>query len=100
MSWATPYIQKLLEGDTVKFRPRGNSMEPKIKSGQLVTVEPVIAEMLKVGEIVLCSCKGKHYLHLIKSIKGKRFQIGNNHGLINGWTGAKHIYGKVINIEN
>jgi hypothetical protein len=41
MGWATQYIAQLQEGETVQFRPRGNSMEGKISSGQLCTVEPV-----------------------------------------------------------
>ena len=30
MSWADAYIQKLKNGETVKFRPRGGSMVGKI----------------------------------------------------------------------
>jgi hypothetical protein len=41
MAWATPYISKLKLGETVSFRPRGNSMQGKIESGQLCTVEPI-----------------------------------------------------------
>jgi hypothetical protein len=41
MSWATHYIAKLLQGETVQFRPRGDSMSGKIDSGQLVTVQPI-----------------------------------------------------------
>lgn len=41
MSWATLYIEKLKNGETVEFRPRGNSMKGKVESGQLVTVEPL-----------------------------------------------------------
>ena len=54
---------------------------------------------LAVGDIVLCSVRGNHYLHLIKAIQGKRFQIGNNRGGINGWVGANSIYGRCVRIE-
>jgi hypothetical protein len=80
MSWATHYIEKLKAGETVQFRPRGNSMRGKIESGQLVTVEPINGRKLKKGDIVLCKVNGSQYLHLIKSIQGDRFQIGNNIG--------------------
>ena len=99
MGWASAYIATLQEGDTVQFRPRGNSMQGKIESGQLCTVEPVDPATLKVGDIVLCKVNGKQYLHLVKAIQGKRFQIGNNRGLVNGWIGANGIYGKCIRIE-
>jgi SOS-response transcriptional repressor LexA len=100
MGWATRHIQNLLENETVQFRPRGNSMKGKIKSGQLCTVEPVgIATTLSVGDIVLCRVKGHEYLHLIKAIDKNRFQIGNNRGRINGWIGQMSIFGKLISIE-
>ena len=43
MGWASQYVEKLLKGQTVQFRPRGNSMSGKIESGQLVTVVPLHA---------------------------------------------------------
>jgi hypothetical protein len=64
MGWATPYIEKLKRGETVQFRPRGNSMSGKIDSGQLCTVALVTPEELFVGDIVLCKVNGAQYLHL------------------------------------
>ncbi|HRH48595.1 MAG TPA: hypothetical protein PLP23_07585 [Panacibacter sp.] len=100
MSWATHYIEKLKNGDTVQFRPRGNSMKGKIASGQLVTVEPVGDRKLKINDIVLCKVNGNQYLHLIKAIQGDRYQIGNNIGRINGWITQNGIFGICVNIEN
>jgi len=99
MGWATPYIDKLKRGENVQFRPRGNSMAGKIESGQLCTVVPVNSEELNAGDIVLCKVNGFQYLHLVKAIQGKHFQIGNNRGRINGWIGASGIYGKCVRIE-
>jgi SOS-response transcriptional repressor LexA len=96
--WANHYINRLLSGETVQFRPRGHSMSGKIDSGQLVTVEPVGRE-LKPGDIVLCKVRGTQYLHLIKAASGETFQIGNNRGRINGWTGRKNIFGVVTRVE-
>ena len=101
MGWATSYIAKLKNGETVSFRPRGHSMKGKIESGQLCTVEPVKDfESLQKGDIVLCKVSGTEYLHLIKAINGARFQIGNNRGRINGWIGANSIFGKCVKIED
>ncbi len=94
MSWAKNYIDKLKVGETVSFRPKGNSMSPKIKSGQLVTVAPT--DEINVGDIVLCKVKGKDYLHLVSAIKDDRYQISNNHGFVNGWIWRPAIFGKVI----
>ena len=99
MGWATHYIASLKAGETVQFRPRGDSMRGKITSGQLCTVEPVDAETLQVGDIVLCKVRSAEYLHLIKAVKANQFQIGNNRGGINGWISAGAIFGKCTEIE-
>lgn len=101
MGWATPYISKLKEGETVSFRPRGHSMMGKIESGQLCIVEPVADHSnLQKGDIVLCKVNGSEYLHLIKAIHGSRYQIGNNRGGINGWVESNSIYGKLVKVED
>lgn len=101
MGWATQYIEQLQNGETVQFRPRGNSMAGKIESGQLCTVEPIEdPDSLQVGDIVLCKVNGYQYIHLIKAIQGKRFQIGNNRGRINGWVTANSIFGKCVEVES
>ena len=110
MSWATAAIVKLQAGETVTLCPRGNSMAPIIKSGEEVTLEPITPEtMLLKGDIVLVHVAGHDYLHLIHSLKFEqtgmhgpartgvtRYQIGNNHGRINGWVGRDHIYGRKV----
>ena len=100
MGWATNYIDRLLKGETIQFRPRGNSMTGKIESGQLCTIAPALTETLRKGDIVLCKVGGGQYLHLINAIQGDRFQISNNRGHVNGWTSAKNIFGKCLKIEN
>ena len=100
MGWASGHIDRLRAGETVAFRPRGSSMSPRIKSGQLCTVEPVDASALQVGDIVLCRVRGAEYLHIVKAIEGVRFQIGNNRGHINGWIGANSIFGRLLRIED
>jgi len=97
--WATYYIQQLREGKTISFRPRGNSMQPRIYSGELCTVQPIDDVTLAVGDVVLCVVSGKQYLHLITAINGDRYQISNNHGNINGMISISKIYGKLIKVE-
>lgn len=99
MGWATRYIEILRAGQSVSFRPLGQSMKGRIESGQLCTVAPVDSTTLNVGDIVLCKVAGNEYLHIVKAINGERFQIGNNRGLINGWIGPNSIYGKCIRVE-
>jgi Peptidase S24-like len=99
MGWATGYITKLWAGETVSFRPRGDSMSPRIESGDLCTVEPVDPGALRAGDIVLCKAKGAEYLQLVKAVQGSRFQIGNNRGHVNGWVGANAIFGRLVKVE-
>lgn len=98
MGWASNYISKLKAGETIQFRPRGNSMVGLIESGQLVTIIP-INKPLEKGDIVLCKVNGNEYLHKITAIDGERYQIGNNKGRINGWTNIKFIYGLCTKVE-
>ena len=67
----------------------------------LCTVAPVQPETdLAVGDIILCKVHGHQYLHLIRAIQGKRFQIGNNRGGINGWIGRNGVFGILIKVED
>ena len=99
MGWATAYIQKLRDGETVQFRPRGNSMSGRVESGQLVTVEPVTdTHALRPGDIVLCKVQGREYLHLVQKVgQDGQVLIGNNRGHTNGWT--RTVYGKCVKVE-
>jgi hypothetical protein len=100
MGWASRHIDKLRQGQTVSFRPRGNSMSGKIESGQLCTVAPVEdPAALQVGDIVLCKVNGREYLDLIRAIQGSRFQIGNHRGRVNGWIGKNALFGKCVRME-
>lgn len=97
MGWASGHIAKLKAGEIVSFRPRGNSMVPKIRSGQLCTVVPLDGDPSK-GDVVLCKVKGHEYLHNVLAVQGGRFQIGNNKGRINGWVSREAIYGKLVEV--
>jgi len=102
--WAKHYIERLKNGETVQFRPRGHSMHPLISDRQLVTVEPVPDKtVLKVGNIVLCVVGMNHYLHLIKEVRtfdGRlNFLIGNNRGGLNGGCPSEHVYGLFVRAE-
>jgi hypothetical protein len=99
MGWASNYIERLRAGETVSFRPRGHSMSPRIKSGQLCTVEPVAFADLAPGDVVLCRVGGHEYLHLVIGILSGSAEIGNNHGRVNGWAGPSRIFGRLVKVE-
>ena len=95
--WSKKAKEELAAGRSIEICPRGNSMTPKIKSGQQITLSPIGNKEIKKGDIVFCKVKGNDYVHLVKGIRsnGEEFLIGNNHGNINGWTSKKNIFGIV-----
>ncbi len=96
-------VERLESESTVSFRPKGNSMTPLIKSGQLVTLRRVYEfETLTSSDIVLCKVKGRILLHKIIGGRNEnhstRYLIGNNHGHVNGW--ASKIYAVLVKVED
>ena len=86
--------EELQKGHAVTFRPRGNSMSPKIKDGQEVTLIPTPEDYVpRKNDIVWAKVGRSYYLHLIKSVEKERVLIGNSHGGINGWTPKSNIFG-------
>ncbi len=79
-------------------------MQPRIISGATVTLAPLGDVEPTVDEAVLVRVRGSVYLHLVTAIRGgadsRQFQIGNNHGGINGWVSRAAIYGRVVRVEN
>lgn len=99
MPWAEPIIARLRAGERVRLRPRGNSMTPRIRSGEAIALAPCEGEP-RPGDAVLCRVRGSCYVHLVKAIQGhgdaRRFLIGNNHGGLNGWIPRRLIFGVVV----
>jgi len=89
-------LDRLQSGETFITSEKGNSMTPRIKSGQEHKLSPATIDDVSVGDIVYCKVKGNFYTHIVKAKGEKGCLIGNNRGGINGWT--KCIYGKVIEI--
>jgi hypothetical protein len=91
---------QVAQGETVTFRPTGNSMVPLIHSRDEVVVSPVDPSRVEVGDIVLTKVAGSVYIHLVKAIEPakRRVQIGNNRGGINGWTGFDRVFGIAVSV--
>jgi hypothetical protein len=74
-------------------------MAPRIRSGQLCTIEPVVLDAVQKDDIVLCEVQGAQYLHFVKQVADDgRILIGNNRGGTNGWT--RTVYGRLVKVEN
>lgn len=94
-------LKTLLEKGEVTFSPHGNSMTPRINSGDEVKVKKVDAKVFRVNDIAYCKVQGNVYLHLITGIDEtkNRFQISNNHGHVNGWASATNMYGICVQVK-
>lgn len=101
MSWADDFIRMLKNGDSVQFRPKGNSMTGKIESGQLVTMKPVRGPGdIGPNNIVLVKVNGTVWLHLVTAVGSDgRYQISNNKGHVNGWASLDNVYGVVTRVD-
>jgi hypothetical protein len=105
VGWADAYIKALQRREVVSFRPRGHSMSPRIRDNQLVSLEPYRDDQTPVvGEIVLCQCGARQYLHLVKRAHFKdgfwTFLIGNNKGRLNGWVPRTQVYGRLLTVQD
>lgn len=90
----------LATGQTVTVRPSGNSMTPRLKHRQEITIEPITPETeIDVGDIVFCKVHGQFFIHLVTArnqVDGtERYRISNNHGHVNGWAWRDQVYGRV-----
>ena len=84
-------------GETCIVVGYGNSMTPKLMSGEAVIMEPVTTDtVLEKGDIVLVKVNGHYYCHLISAIRNNSYQISNNHKHVNGWVSKNKIYGRMI----
>lgn len=43
--------------------------------------------------------KGAQYLQLVKVLQGKRMQIVNSRGGINGWITRRQIFGRLVTVN-
>ena len=100
MGWVKQALKELYENGKCQIRPQGGSMKGRIESGQLVTIEKVIPEQVKVEDAVLVKWKGNYLLHLIKAVNEKEVLIGNNLGKLNGWVPLNDVIGKVVKVED
>lgn len=92
-------VEILRSGKTIeRYKEAGNSMLPILRSNQPVTLELVGGRVLKVGDIVFCKVGGSFCTHKITKIRGKQYQISNNHHFVNGWVTKNSIYGIVTKI--
>ncbi len=85
---------KVKHGMVARFRALGRSMEPVIPSGSTVTIEPVDADRVELGDIVVAKVGDSTMLHLVKAIDVERRRVEiSGTSATSGWTSLDSVYG-------
>ena len=97
----------LRQGTTVRFRPSGRSMYPSIREGELVTVEPVVASDVTLGDIVLYRSEKGVIAHRVIGTSPAQSSVLSPHYFLRGdaslscdeAVGAEQILGRVVGVQ-
>jgi len=93
----------LSQGATVRFRPSGRSMYPSIREGEIITVEPVEASDVKLGDIVLYRSERGLIAHRVIEIASRDarvFRVRGDASLSCDQPVAAHqILGRVVGVK-
>lgn len=97
----------LSQGTTVRFRPSGRSMYPSIREGELITVEPVVASDVTLGDIVLYRSERGLIAHRVVGTSPTQSSVLSPHYFLRGDTSlscdqpveAQQILGRVVGVE-
>jgi len=97
----------LSRGTTVRFRPAGRSMYPSIREGELITVEPVVASDVTLGDIVLYRCERGLLAHRVVDNRTQSSVLSPYHFLLRGDASlccdqpvaAQQILGRVVEVK-
>jgi len=93
----------LSQGATVRFRPRGRSMYPSIREGEVITVEPVRASDVKLADIVLYRSERGLIAHRVVEIASRDARVFRLQGdaslSCDQPVAAEQILGRVVGVE-
>jgi hypothetical protein len=95
-------------GYTVRFEANGTSMVPTIRDGETLMVEPIAAEGVRLGDVVLCDLGPRLVAHRLvrkRSVNanGEPTQVfhvrGDAPGASVDWIEGSRIVGRVQSVE-
>ena len=97
----------LSQGTTVRFRPSGRSMYPSIREGELITVEPVVASDVTLGDIVLYRSQRGLIAHRVVGTSPTQSSVLSPHYFLRGDASLsrdetvtpEQILGRVVGVE-
>jgi hypothetical protein len=95
----------LAEGVSVRFRARGRSMLPAVRDQECVTVAPIQAASVALGDVVLCSTRRGPLAHRVTEIGrgadgARRFALRGDASLENDAPVTEsQVRGRVVSVE-
>jgi signal peptidase I len=104
-AFASLGVEVLQLGKSLRFRAHGTSMQPLVRDGDLLLVEPVDANQLRVGDVVFCITHPGHILvhRVVRRFTGREgssFLVqGDNVTSPDGLIPQAQVYGRVAGIE-
>ena len=89
-------IQKLNESEEVLTKITTNSLEPRIRANQKISIVPISGwGSAEEGDAVICKINKSYVYGIIgKKNVARGAQILNGANFVLGWT--KYVYGKII----
>jgi hypothetical protein len=92
------WVKGLKEGRAMRLLPRGGSMIPFVRAGDLVTIVP--GKPCRVGDVILCRRDGNLVLHRVVGKKdGKIITKGDALGYADGPVAPQDILGQAVFAE-
>jgi len=92
-------------GKSLRFRARGASMQPLVRSGDILLVKSVDPQRVRIGDVVLCS-QGQDRI-LVHRVIGKRSTTDGHRFLVqgdqspqaDGWLAQHQVLGRLVAVE-
>jgi signal peptidase I len=98
-------LQILDDGNSLRFRAHGESMNPFIRNGDILEVQPVSGDTCRRGDVLLCKFEGQRIVaHRVISIQGGKGQRslvmkGDSALCKDGITNYEQVLGRVVSLE-
>ncbi len=92
------WLAGLLQGRTMRFRPRGRSMTPLLRDGDVVTIAP--GKRCRIGDVVLFRIGEALILHrVVAKFSGRVGTKGDALGRLDATVTPRDILGRAIRRE-
>ena len=92
--------QLLRSGQSIRVQVGGNSMFPYIKKGEVIEIQPITIEKIKIGDVVVFHHTGKLIAHRVLKIKPDSLLTkGDSRSKFDPPVLAKNLLGKVMTIK-